>query len=130
MNQCIVLYEDWQMQCCGVPFKIGDTVRWLVLKSDLNNIPVDVGTINYYYEAHSSDYKHLLMLTGVIIEIRALHYKYEESPNNPKMMIPVSGLTVKVDSADGWDEPFEELPLSAYIVSLNDVNVRAAENQK
>jgi hypothetical protein len=118
------------MQCCGVPFKIGDTVRWLVLKMDLNNIPVDVGTINYYYEAHSSDYKHLLMLTGSVHEIRALHYEYGESPNNPKMMIPVSGHTVKVDCADGWDKPFEGLPFSAYIVCLNDVNVRAAEKSE
>ncbi|WP_425474239.1 DUF6578 domain-containing protein [Sedimentibacter saalensis] len=26
LNQCIVSYDDWQMQCCGTPFKIGDSV--------------------------------------------------------------------------------------------------------
>lgn len=55
LHQCVVLYEDWQMQCCGVPFKIGDTVRWIVMKSDSYNPPVDVGTIDYYYEAHNLD---------------------------------------------------------------------------
>ncbi len=25
---CTVLYEGWQMQCCGQPFGIGDMVKW------------------------------------------------------------------------------------------------------
>lgn len=125
LNKCIVLYDDWQMQCCGTPFKVGDTVRWLVLKMDSDNIPVNVGAIDYYYEAHDSDYKTLFMLNGVVSEIRSLHYKYEESPNNPNVNIPVLGLTVNVDSADGWNEPLEGLPFSAYIVKLEDVNIRA-----
>jgi len=118
LNQCIVLYDDWQIQCCGAPFKIGDTVSWLVLKWDYDNIPVNVGTIDYCYEAHDTNYKTLFMLNGFVSEIivRALHYKYEESPNNPNVNVPVSGHTVDVDSADGWDEPIEGLPFSAYIL--------------
>lgn len=130
LNQCIVLFEDWQMQCCGTPFKVGDTVRWLVLKWFNKNIPVNVGTIDYYYEAHDSNYKTLFMLNGVVSDIRALHYKYEESSNNPNVKVPVSGLTVNVDSADGWDEPIEGLPFSEYIVKLEDVNIRDAKKSE
>lgn len=25
---CTVLYEGWQMQCCGQPFSIDDMVKW------------------------------------------------------------------------------------------------------
>jgi hypothetical protein len=108
LYQCVVLYEDWQMQCCGVPFKIGDTVKWIVAKLDSNEIPVDVGTINYYYEAHSSNYKELFILFGVVDEIRALYYKYEELPDS-KISIPMDGLTLNVYIAAGGDEPFKNL---------------------
>lgn len=130
MNQCIVLYDDWQMQCCGTPFKIRDTVSWLVLKWACNNIPVYVETIDYYYEAHDSDYKTLFMLNGVVSEIKALHYKYEESLENPNVNVPVSGLIVNVYSADGWDEAIEGLLFNAYIVKLKDVNIRAAKKSE
>lgn len=30
MRDCTVFYECWQMQCCGVPFSVGDVVKWLV----------------------------------------------------------------------------------------------------
>ncbi|MFG2548578.1 DUF6578 domain-containing protein [Streptomyces sp. NPDC048581] len=29
-----VFYEDWQMECCGTPFKVGDEVSWPLLLSD------------------------------------------------------------------------------------------------
>jgi hypothetical protein len=37
---------------------------------------------------------------------------------------------VNVDSADGWDEPIEGLPFSAYIIKLKDVNIRAAKKSE
>lgn len=117
------------MQCCGVPFKIGDTVRWIVMKLDSYKTPVDVGSIDYYYEAHSSNYEVLFILCGIVDEIRALHYKYEELPNS-KINIPVDGLTVNVESADGWDEPYENLDFSAYLVKLSNISIRAAEESE
>ncbi|MEV3972635.1 DUF6578 domain-containing protein [Streptomyces sp. NPDC050698] len=29
-----VYYEDWQMECCGTPFSVGDEVRWPLLLVD------------------------------------------------------------------------------------------------
>ncbi|WP_217211688.1 DUF6578 domain-containing protein [Streptomyces sp. AC550_RSS872] len=29
-----VFYEDWQMECCGTPFRLGDEVSWPLLLSD------------------------------------------------------------------------------------------------
>ena len=26
-----VFYEDWQMECCGTPFSVGDEVSWALL---------------------------------------------------------------------------------------------------
>ena len=51
--KCTVFYDSWQMECCGTPFSVGDIVKWLVLKAEQLNTPVNVGAINYCYEAHS-----------------------------------------------------------------------------
>lgn len=56
MSKCVVFYESWQMECCGKIFKTGDRIKWLVCKCDSLNTPVDVGKIEYYYEAHDSDW--------------------------------------------------------------------------
>ncbi|MGW5540088.1 DUF6578 domain-containing protein [Streptomyces sp. NPDC003998] len=29
-----VLYEDWQMECCGTPFAVGDEVSWPLVAYD------------------------------------------------------------------------------------------------
>lgn len=29
-----VFYEDWQMECCGTPFSVGDEVGWPLLLSN------------------------------------------------------------------------------------------------
>lgn len=57
--KCTIFYECWQMECCGTPFAIGDTIKWLVMETEQLNIPVDVGKINYCYEAHSSDWHNI-----------------------------------------------------------------------
>lgn len=32
--KCVVFYEDWQMECYGTEFSIGDTVKWPVTKTE------------------------------------------------------------------------------------------------
>ncbi len=55
---CTVTYDCWQMECCGTPFSVGDTVKWFVEryeKIEQLNSPDDSWKTDYYYEAHSSD---------------------------------------------------------------------------
>lgn len=33
-----VFYADWQMECCGTPFSVGDEVSWPVLLSDADDV--------------------------------------------------------------------------------------------
>lgn len=136
MSNCVVFYEGWQMECCGIPFKIGDSIEWLVKKSKTGDagLPVDIGIIDYYYEAHTSEYKMLSVLRGTVTEIRALHMKYErpsEKPENSSYRVPVSGIIVNVEKAAGWDEPVEKgLIFSDYIVNLENVYVRPAKKSE
>lgn len=35
--KCIVFYENWQMECCGTAFSVGDTVKLTVtIKTAVN----------------------------------------------------------------------------------------------
>lgn len=121
MKECVVLYDDWQMQCCGTPFRIGDAVTWVAKIWTSGTLPIDVGTIDYYYEAHSSDYKNLFSISGTITEIQALHLQYEKTPDSPQVLVPVGGFLVNVLHADGNDAPVNGLPFGGYIVRLEDV---------
>ncbi|MEU9441344.1 DUF6578 domain-containing protein [Streptomyces sp. NPDC048304] len=33
-----VFYEDWQMECCGTPFAVGDEVAWRLVAYDAEDI--------------------------------------------------------------------------------------------
>ena len=45
--ECMVFYESWQMECCGIAFSLGDTVKWLVRKAEQVTVSVDIGRIDY-----------------------------------------------------------------------------------
>ena len=49
--KCTVFYESWQLECCGKAFSIGDIVKWFV----------DLGTIDYCYEAHDENWEKLFV---------------------------------------------------------------------
>ena len=72
----LVFYEYWQMECCGNPFKVGDKIKWLVTESEGLRLPIDVGRVNYIYEAHSSELEKLYMFEGAVTEISILYVKY------------------------------------------------------
>ena len=74
--KCTVFYDSWQMECCGTPFSVGDIVKWLVLKAEQLNTPVNVGAINYCYEAHSSDWQNIFVLEGKVETIKILYHSY------------------------------------------------------
>lgn len=127
MNQRTVLYEAWQMQCCGTPFRVGDMVQFPVLVWDETMRPPATGEVmDYLYEAHSDDMDQLFMLEGNVLQIKALFTHYQPSQVDPRLMLPCSEFTMSVDRADGWDDEQDGALLSAYIVVLGDCIVRAA----
>lgn len=117
------------MQCCGTPFNIGDSVKWLVLQVN-QDFSVDLQLTDYYYEAHSSDYEKLLMLSGNVIKILALHHQYAPSSNDKRILLPVSSITLEVTSANGWDAPIDDHQFSSYIVTLDNISIRPAEKNE
>ena len=127
--ECIVLYETWEMECCGIPFSTGDTVKWLVSKAGELIAPIDLGTIDYCYDAHGSDVLSLLVLEGKVDTIKILYQLYTASDDNPRMLIPVDGMLVDTQKAQGFDKDIGDMKASSYIVSLTECKLRPTQKE-
>lgn len=128
--KCNVFYESWQMECCGTAFSVRDTVKWLVYKAEQLNTPVDIGEINYCYEAHSSDWENILVLEGRVETIKILYQRYVPSIDNSRLLVPISGETVSAKRVEGFEEKLNDMELSGYIVGLNDCTIRPAAQEE
>lgn len=128
--KCIVFYESWQMECCGTPFSTGDIVKWLVIKAERLNTPVNVGTIDYCYEAHSSEWENIFVLDGTVETIKILYQSYVPSEDNPHLLIPISGKTIDTENAKGFDKKVDNMEASGYIVVLNEYAIRPAKKEE
>ena len=129
-ENCKVFYESWQMECCGRPFAIGDSVSWLVLRETELNSPVDVGRIDYCYEAHSSAWEELFVLTGRVEQIDVLYQRYEPSKENPRYLVPVGGMTIPAEKAEGFEQDRDGMKATGYVVTLSGVTVRPAKKEE
>lgn len=124
---CTVLYEGWQMECCGQPFSIGDVVKWDVFA--FNKTLTDVTqTIEYIYDAHYETSDGLLTLQGTVYQINAIYTKYKSSTDNPQFLIPVSSLLKSIVKADGDEEEMNGMTFNSYIVVLRDVSIKEIAN--
>lgn len=126
---CTVLYEGWQMQCCGQPFSIGDIVRWDVFA--FNKTLTDVNqAIEYIYDAHYETSDGLLILQGTIHQISAIYTKYKSPADNSRLLIPVSSLLRSVVKADGYEAEIDGMTFNSYIVVLRDVGIKEVADKQ
>lgn len=126
---CTVLYEGWQMKCCGQPFKIGDMVKWdiFAFNETLTDIPQ---TIEYIYNAHYETSDGLLILQGIVHQINAIYTKYKASADNPQLLVPVSSLLKSLVKADGNEEEVNGMTFDSYIIVLGDVSIKEVDNKQ
>ncbi|WP_324612434.1 DUF6578 domain-containing protein [Massiliimalia timonensis] len=128
--KCVVFYECWQMECCGTPFSIGDRVKWLVTKPEYFKSPIDIGKIDYLYEAHSSEWEKIAVLEGTVEHIRILYERYAPSEDNARLLVPVDGELIKVENAKGFDNQFKDMEAGGYVVSFNQYTIRPAKREE
>lgn len=129
---CTVFYESWQMECCGTAFSIGDIVKWLVYKIEREQIltPVDLGIIDYCYEAHSTDRDKLFVLEGKVETIKILYETFRPRADNPRMLVSVGGKLFNSDRAEGFEKEINNMKSTGYIVRLNECSIRFAEQKE
>ncbi len=130
--KCTVFYESWQMECCGKAFSIGDIVKWLVYEIEREQIltPVDLGTIDYCYEAHDGDWEKLFVLEGKVETIKILYEKFRPMAENPQSLVSVGGKLFNSKRAKGFEKKIEDMKPTGYIVELNECSIRHSKQEE
>jgi len=123
-----VWVENWQMQCCGDPFKQGDTVEWTVLLWAFDPPAVqDIGQVDYYYENHANGNTDLLRLSGTVTSVQQVFQQYElrhDTMVGRDVRVPVGGyLAITDQAADGWVPDREDGRFSAYLATVDPQSV-------
>lgn len=117
------------MECCGKPFSIGNNIEWPVCESNGTiNSPVDVGTIDYFYEGHDYTQDKSFILSGVVDSIKILYEKYVPSQDDPIFYIPVSGKMIDVNMANIFEEAIDGMVASGYVICIRDYTIQKDEN--
>ena len=133
-QRCSIYISDWQMQCCGTPFKIGDAVGWLVRVYEDDWQDKALHGAEYYYEHHSADWNKLYMVTGIVDVIKSRYCRYEPRPKpNLKLgsfLYPVYQKSVSITEADGWEADIDGLAFFSYLVELCDCTIRPAKEDE
>ena len=129
-----VFYELWQMECCGKPFKIGDSIEWYVFGADELIRTFDIDGLEYAYDAHFDEWEGIYTLKGVVNKISVYYEKYETitAPGHDHNMLkPVPGTseTIAIISSEDVENHRGELLASGYIVELDEVTVNPAKHK-
>ena len=128
-----VFYELWQMECCGTPFKLGDSIDWLVMPAKGIKLSEVIEGLDYYYEAHSDDWENIFVLKGRVEDISIFYEKYElveGEPHNMKVPVPDINENVKTDSSHIDEKERGDLKAAGYIVEICDTTVRPARKEE
>lgn len=128
-----IFYDLWEMECCGIPFKIGDTVNWLVSNIDGIRDTIEVDDLDYIYDAHNDDWENVYRLKGIVKSINVYYEKFEiKEVKGRNMAVPVPNTSklVNTNSSDDYKEEMGELEASAYVVELEDVTIRPANEKE
>ncbi|TAL43391.1 MAG: hypothetical protein EPN91_06545 [Salinibacterium sp.] len=124
-----VFYEEWQMQCCGTPFSVGDSVSWTAIPAGSHFVE-DFGSIEgadiaWYEEHHQEPGTQVERVGGMVVSIRAIRQEFGPLSPDDKVLVPVAGAVLATDlsSANGWesesDDPAHpDYLFSGYVVTL------------
>lgn len=122
-----VWVDGWQMQCCGDPFGVGDTIAWTTTSEvDHGFLASVVGEdvarqVEQYEDHHDLNDGPLSELAGTVEAIEAVSCRYED---RGQALVPMAG-TADVEPrtrVDGWEQEDRRssrpLIFVGYIVSV------------
>ncbi len=130
MKDCFVYYESWQYECCGRLFRLGDKIKWLVNLAEGMEFPFDIGAVDYYYEAHSSDWQNLFVLEGTVTGLQIVYMEYTPSAENEKLFIPCDGRLLSAEDIEHYAQTLDGMIFAGFRVSLGDYVIRKAQKEE
>ena len=122
-KSAIVEYAQWEMECCGDPFEIGNIVEWQIEKAgdlQIKNLFVN-GLIDYCYSAHASIDDEVFILKAKILDIHAVYYEREiKIINTQGVLFPISGKAFPVNKTE-WNS--NDVP-DSWFINLDIINIK------
>jgi hypothetical protein len=108
-----VWIEDWEWQCCGEPFAVGDEIEWgLLPETDRSYLTgalgIDVANSITHFETHHQleDDEQPVPTKARVESIEAAYWRLaRRSGEDPRRLYPVEWtchLELR-DTADGWE---------------------------
>lgn len=120
-----VWIDDWQMQCCGDPFRVGQLVQFSTTSEvDREFLGVVLGrdgaaALTDYEDHHALDVGPVTRLIGTVERIEAISCRFEL---RDRAMFPVADTSHVVVQAEatGWEAEGEDegLRFLGYIVTV------------
>lgn len=118
-----VWIDNWQMQCCGDPFRVGQRVEFSTTSAvDRDFLGVVLGeqraaALTDYEDHHDLDVGPMSVLAGTVESIEAISCRYAR---RDRAMYPMAGTTkaVRLDEATGWEPEGGDVHFVGYIVTL------------
>lgn len=127
-----VWLADWEWQCCGEPFAVGDDVEWILVEADDaarasfgKTLGPEIGqSITHWETHHQDDDEERLAATRACVEsITAVYWRYAPRTGaDERVLHPVAGTGVfePRTGADGWEPESDAGPsFAGYIVDLS-----------
>ncbi len=124
-----VWVDGWQVECCGEPFAVGDTVRWTLVERPLDDVLVDERgrpepRPTLAEEHHGDSPDGAPVTEGVVRRIAEVTFAYDPIPGRAREWGPVEGSgrtrqRWRVDGREG-DLPTDEgRRFAGYVVDLD-----------
>ena len=105
MAQCTILYETWQMQCCGDPIQVGQIVSLPCIKKGPYTSACGIN-IDFDEEHHNEDAN--CLIRGKVTEIRSVFVdSYANGKSDTRLVDDPNNTfaVIEVEYIDGWEEP-------------------------
>lgn len=123
-----VWVADWQLQCCGDPFRLGERVAWTVLVGSDPQVPEWLAevlgdravTVDAVQEHHQERDSTVEPVVGTVAAVRAVSCRLAPVAKGSRTYVPVpgSGRIIDVEMADGWTGTPPGTELMGYLVDL------------
>lgn len=134
MDNVVVYYEAWQMQCCGEPFEKGDVVTLEVYipteSANGNELGID---IDFYEDHHNCGKGYTIFrLTGQVERICAEYSLREDCEDSVIDYRKVKKHYLDCDCADGYNFPQRGIDVAnwGYFVWLSNARLKSAEDEQ
>lgn len=122
----LVWVDGWQIECCGEPFGVGDTVTWRLddqpdvdwLSAALD--PATARDISYSEDHHGGAPEEYPARRGTVVAIQAAFCRYAATEADQRTLYPVVGSAVlhPVVRADVREEADSDTRFNGYVVEL------------